>query len=83
VAHAGVSLRSETGRHVVVEVGGDLASGSAAYLDVVLEQGFSTAPAAVVVDLSGTVFVGVRGIAALVRAAARARESMRARRPGS
>ena len=35
---ASVSVRSEAGGHVVVEVGGDLATGSAAYLDVVLEQ---------------------------------------------
>jgi anti-anti-sigma factor len=75
-AAAGVSVRSEADGHVVVEVRGDLASGSAAYLDVVLEQEFSAAPTAVVVDLSGTVFVGVRGIAVLVRAAARAVESM-------
>jgi anti-anti-sigma factor len=75
-ASATVSVRSEDGGHVVVEVGGELAAGSAAYLDVVLEQEFSAAPTAVVVDLSDTVFVGVRGVAALVRAAARAVDSM-------
>jgi anti-anti-sigma factor len=75
-APGSVSVRSEAGGLVVVEVGGELATGSAAYLDVVLEQEFGAAPTAVVVDLSDTAFVGIRGIAALVRAAARAMENM-------
>ena len=75
-APASVSVRSETDGHVVVEVRGELATGSAAYLDVVLEQEFGTTPTAVIVDLSETAFVGIRGIAALVRAAARAVDNM-------
>jgi anti-anti-sigma regulatory factor len=61
-----------------VLVGGILATGSAAYLDVVLEQVLRAASAAVIVDLSDVAFVGVRGIAALVRAAGRAINSPRA-----
>jgi anti-anti-sigma factor len=71
---AAVSVRSEAGVRVV-QVAGALATGSAAYLDVVLEQEISTARAAVVVDLSDVAFVGVRGIATLVRAAGRAADN--------
>ena len=66
-----VSVRSEADARVV-RVGGELATGSAAYLDLVLEQELSAAPRALIVDLSGAAFMGVRGIAALVRAAGRA-----------
>jgi anti-anti-sigma factor len=66
-----VSVESEAGVSVV-RVDGELATGSAAYLDVVLEQVIGAAPGAVLVDLSGAGFIGVRGIATLVRAAGRA-----------
>jgi anti-anti-sigma factor len=69
-----VSVSSEAGVHVV-RVGGELATGSAAYLDLVLEQEISAAPQALIVDLSDATFIGARGIAALLRAADRAREN--------
>ena len=66
-----VAVGSEAGLRVV-RVGGELTTGSAAYLDVVLEQEIGSSPRALIVDLSDAGFVGVRGIAALLRAAAAA-----------
>jgi anti-anti-sigma factor len=57
----------------VVEVTGDLASGTAAYLDVVLEHQIAARPPGLAVDLSAASFIGVRGLATLLRAADRAR----------
>ena len=56
----------------VVRVTGELASGTAAYLDAVLEHQIGVRPARLVVDLSAVSFLGVRGLAALVRATGRA-----------
>jgi anti-anti-sigma factor len=56
----------------VVRVTGELATGTAAYLDAVLEHQISVRPARLVVDLSAVSFLGVRGLAALVRAIGRA-----------
>ena len=57
----------------VVRVTGDLGSGSAASLDEVLGSQIDARLAGLVVDLSAASFIGVRGVAALVRAADRAR----------
>ena len=56
-----------------VRVTGELASGTAAYLDAVLEYQVAARPARVVVDLSEVSFLGVRGVAVLARTAERAR----------
>ena len=56
-----------------VHVTGELASGTAAYLDAVLEYQVAARPARVVVDLSEVSFLGVRGVAVLARTAERAR----------
>ena len=53
----------------VIRVSGDLAAGTAAYLNVVLEREIGTRPPGLVLDLSGGSFIGVRGIATLLRAA--------------
>ena len=57
-----------------VHVTGELASGTAAYLDAVLEYQVAARPARLVVDLSEVSFLGVRGVAVLARAAERARD---------
>jgi len=56
-----------------VHVTGELASGTAAYLDAVLEYQVAARPARLVVDLSEVSFLGVRGVAVLARTAERAR----------
>ena len=56
----------------VVRVTGELASGTAAYLDAVLEHQIGARPARLVVDLSAVSFLGVRGLAVLARATGRA-----------
>jgi anti-anti-sigma factor len=71
---AAVSVISQAGVQVV-RVSGELATGSAAYLDLILEQEISAAPQALIVDLSDTAFIGARGLAALLRAAGRAAEN--------
>ena len=56
-----------------VHVTGELASGTAAYLDAVLEYQVAARPARLVVNLSEVSFLGVRGVAVLARTAERAR----------
>ena len=53
----------------IIRVTGDLASGTAAYLNVVCEHEITARPPGLVIDLSAASFIGVRGIAALLRAA--------------
>jgi anti-anti-sigma factor len=57
----------------VIRVSGDVAAATAAYLNVVLEHEIATRPPELVLDLSGATFIGVRGIATLLRAADSAR----------
>jgi anti-anti-sigma regulatory factor/anti-sigma regulatory factor (Ser/Thr protein kinase) len=71
---ARIAVTAEGAGIRVVRVTGELASGSAADLDEILGQQISARLAGLVIDLSAASFVGVRGIAALVRAADRARQ---------
>jgi anti-anti-sigma factor len=68
-----IAVRAEGPGVRVVRVTGELASGSEADLEEVLGHQISARLAGLVVDLSAASFVGVRGIAVLVRAADRAR----------
>ena len=70
---AQIAVTAEGAGIRVVRVTGDLGSGSAASLDEVLGSQIDARLAGLVVDLSAASFIGVRGVAALVRAADRAR----------
>src|SRR3954452_19485468 len=71
---AQIAVTAEGAGIRVVRVTGDLGSGSAASLDEILVSQISARLAGLVVDLSTASFVGVRGVAALVYAAERARQ---------
>jgi anti-anti-sigma regulatory factor len=70
---AQIAVTAEGAGIRVVRVTGDLGSGSAASLDEVLGSQIDARLAGLVVDLSAASFIGVRSVAALVRAADRAR----------
>jgi STAS domain len=70
---AQIAVTAEGAGIRVVRVTGDLGSGSAACLDEVLGNQINARLAGLVVDLSAASFIGVRGVAALVPAADRAR----------
>jgi anti-anti-sigma regulatory factor len=70
---AQIAVTAEGAGVRVVRVTGDLGSGSAAALDEVLGSQIDARLAGLVIDLSAASFIGVRGVAALVRAADRAR----------
>jgi anti-anti-sigma regulatory factor len=71
---AQIAVTAEGAGIRVVRVTGDLGSGSAASLDEVLGDQINARLAGLVVDLSAASFIGVRGVAALVRAADLARQ---------
>src|SRR5215212_9381011 len=73
-AQAQIAVTAEGAGIRVVRVTGDLGSGSVASLDEILVNQISARLAGLVVDLSTASFVGVRGVAALVYAAERARQ---------
>jgi anti-anti-sigma regulatory factor len=71
---AHIAVTAEGAGVRVVRVTGDLGSGSVASLDEIVVNQISARLAGLVVDLSTASFVGVRGVAALVYAAERARQ---------
>ncbi len=73
-AQAQIAVTAEGAGIRVVRVTGDLGSGSVAPLDEILVNQIGARLAGLVVDLSTASFVGVRGVAALVYAAERARQ---------
>ena len=73
-AQAQIGVTAEGAGIRVVRVTGDLGSGSVASLDEILVSQISARLAGLVVDLSTASFVGVRGVAAVVYAAERARQ---------
>ena len=70
---ARISVTAEGAGIRLVRVTGDLGSGSEAHLEQVLGEQIGARLAGLVVDLSAASFIGVRGTAALLAAARRAR----------